>query len=1055
MEDASQVSDDQPPIITPQYNVDAATSADTTINSIETSTSAHIDSEDVNCPICRVDVAEEVDGIMCEMCNTWSHRTCLFMPEETFHRLDRSPESWFCATCLSIKANKIKWGALEGEAAIKAKISTIYEEIIKWRKNLFMVPRGKAGTDFIKEITRMINLFMIQTKWTSLSLAKVHIFIPLMLQKPSSKSKAKDHAKYLEKRLKLWHAGDLQALLSENREIQKKLKQNQDKKRESKEKSFCRLMFAGKLSQAMKFIDSQNDTLGVHPLSEEIKHLLQEKHPKARDVSNDVLLPSEATDPEPVIYEEIDGTAVYKAAKQLQGSGGPTLIDADGWRHILCSKSFGNASADLRDAIAGLAKKLCREDVPPDILKEFLANRLIPLDKGEDKDGNPGIRPIGIGEILRRIVGKVVVGNIRDDIIEAAGPLQTCAGLKSGIEASIHAMRNIFERDNTQGLLLVDAENAFNNLNRKVALHNIKQLCPSFFRFLSNTYQAPAKMIINDQVKVDHILSEEGNTQGCVAAMGMYAIGIRPLIDILSQGTDPLQLQQAWFADDSSGAGRLREIKKWWDILNEKGPKFGYFPKASKTILIVKSPDDLQLANEIFDGTGIKITITGERHLGAVIGSQEYRDEYVTNKVQRWIKDVEELATIAEDEPQLGYTAYTKALCMRWCLLQRTIPNTKEYFVPLEDVIREKLVPAIIGRKVTDEERKIISLPVRMGGLGIQNPTLTAETEFHNSSMVTQNLSSLIINQESDLRNYDRESLKLEMKRISTEKEDILLAQLQLVKNSVDEKLRRSIELACEKGAGAWLTALPLKTMGYTLNKQEFRDAICLRYGWKIPNTPSYCGCNAKNSVDHTLNCKLGGYVSMRHNNIRDFEANLLKEVCKDVKVEPELLPIGNSENQSRNHAEKARLDVSAVGIWSSMERTFLDVRVMHPNSPTYIEKTPEQIYLQHEREKKRTYNDRVLQVEKGSFTPLIFSTTGGMGPESTKYHKRIAELISIKRGESYSDVMSYIRTRIRFALLKCTLIAVRGERGRRRSGISSLSDLSLNLVPEHATYEV
>ena len=70
----------------------------------------------------------------------------------------------------------------------------------------------------------------------------------------------------------------------------------------------------------------------------------------------------------------------------------------------------------------------------------------------------------------------------------------------------------------------------------------------------------------------------------------MYAIAIRPLIDILSRGTDPMLLQQAWFADDSSGAGKLREIKKWWDILNEAGPKFGYFPKPSKTILIVKTP---------------------------------------------------------------------------------------------------------------------------------------------------------------------------------------------------------------------------------------------------------------------------------------------------------------------------------------------------------------------------------------------------------------------------------------------------------------------------------
>ena len=71
----------------------------------------------------------------------------------------------------------------------------------------------------------------------------------------------------------------------------------------------------------------------------------------------------------------------------------------------------------------------------------------------------------------------------------------------------------------------------------------------------------------------------------------------------------------------------------------------------------------------------------------------------------------------------------------------------------------------------------------------------------------------------------------------------------------------------------------------------------------------------------------------MRHNEIRNVEAEMLREVCRDVKIEPELIPIGNGELSSNNKAEKARLDVSAVGFWSSMERTFLDVRVMHPNT--------------------------------------------------------------------------------------------------------------------------
>jgi len=247
---------------------------------------------------------------------------------------------------------------------------------------------------------------------------------------------------------------------------------------------------------------------------------------------------------------------------------------------------------------------------------------------------------------------------------------------------------------------------------------------------------------------------------------------------------------------------------------------------------------------------------------------------------------------------------------------------------------------------------------------------------------------------------------------MKTEKEEALLEQLEEVKVVVDMKLRRNIELAGEKGAGAWLSLLPIQSLRNDMNKQDFNDAPGTT--GRVPGTPAYCSCGAKNSVDHILICKLGGYITMRHNNIRDFTATLLREVCKDVKVEPMLLPVGNTDTQSSNQAEKARLDVSAVGIWSPMERTFLDVRVVHINSPSYMDRTPEQIYTQNDRDKKRTYNHRILEVEKGSFTPLVFSTTGGMGPECTRFFKRIAELISVKRGEAYSDVMNYIRTRIR-----------------------------------------
>ena len=181
----------------------------------------------------------------------------------------------------------------------------------------------------------------------------------------------------------------------------------------------------------------------------------------------------------------------------------------------------------------------------------------------------------------------------------------------------------------------------------------------------------------------------------------------------------------------------------------------------------------------------------------------------------------------------------------------------------------------------------------------------------------------------------------------------------------------------------------------------------------------------------------------------------MLKDVCKDVKIEPELLPIGNADPDSTNVALKARLDVSAVGVWSPMERTFFDVRILHPNSPSYQGKPIEKLYEEHENAKKRAYNQRVIQVERATFTPLIFSTSGGMALECTKYHKRVAELVANKTKEEYSKVVSHMRTRLRFTLLKSTLIALRGVRGKQEKTTASISELSFNTIPEMPLYEV
>ena len=133
------------------------------------------------------------------------------------------------------------------------------------------------------------------------------------------------------------------------------------------------------------------------------------------------------------------------------------------------------------------------------------------------------------------------------------------------------------------------------------------------------------------------ITSEEGATQGGPTAMSMCAAAIIPLIMMLLELTKIFsnkQTKMVAFADYLSAGGSLSNIKKWWKALCNLGQKIGYNPEASKCWLIVK-PQLVKEVEKLFENTKINITVNVKRHLGAVIGSQECRDEYLIKKLTK------------------------------------------------------------------------------------------------------------------------------------------------------------------------------------------------------------------------------------------------------------------------------------------------------------------------------------------------------------------------------------------------------------------------------------
>ena len=137
---------------------------------------------------------------------------------------------------------------------------------------------------------------------------------------------------------------------------------------------------------------------------------------------------------------------------------------------------------------------------------------------------------------------------------------------------------------------------------------------------------------------------------------------------------------------------------------------------------------------------------------------------------------------------------------------------------------------------------------------------------------------------------------------------------------------------------------------------KPFRDALCLCYNWQPPHMPSNCVCGQPFSVDHALNCHTGGFLSIRHNELRDFTADVMSEVCHNVCIEPNLQPLSGESlaNATANTEDGARLDISSQGFWGNrFQRAFFDIRVFNPNARSYRELQLTSAYTRHEREKQ------------------------------------------------------------------------------------------------------
>ena len=288
----------------------------------------------------------------------------------------------------------------------------IYTEVVHWKLLFMILSKNKVGYNFIETLNRTLNS-QIENNENTFAMHAAMIFPHILLCKTKSEIDG-SLSKTIARRLKQWQDGDLDGLHNKGKAPQMHLLEKSRRKTETEAQQFNKLMITGKISSAIaKLTDTSKGVLSLNEIvkGKTVEQTLIEKHPPSKPIDENYITPvSNETIPfHPSIFDQINGQHIKKAAMGTHISHGPSGLDANEWRRILTH--FGQQSVDISKTLAKIAKKLATEELNPELMEPYNASRLIPLDK------NPGARPIGIGEVMHRIIGRTKTKCLKNELM--------------------------------------------------------------------------------------------------------------------------------------------------------------------------------------------------------------------------------------------------------------------------------------------------------------------------------------------------------------------------------------------------------------------------------------------------------------------------------------------------------------------------------------------------------------------------------------------------------------------------------------------------------------
>jgi hypothetical protein len=803
------------------------------------------------------------------------------------------------------------------------------------------------------------------------------------------------------------------------------------------------------------------------------KHPFQEEKAFCPDFSVEDDLSNENLDPEICLL-------TLKSFDRATGAG-PSQIRVS---HLLdCISAEPRSDPKLLKLFSKVLTLLFSGKAPREISSFVSGARLVALEKSKIlSDGLPDLRPIAVGELLRRWVGKILIFMHRSRISEHFHPYQLGVGVKCGSEIIYKAVERKLRFRPDLVLLQVDLTNAFNLCDRSTFLKQL-QAFPAIFRWTQWVYGSHPWLFFGNNI----IPSAQGVQQGDPLGPFLFAITLHPVIlkiqELFNNKLSKIDIVNLWFLDDGNLVLPLYLVPEVLKILQSTETRnAGLFLNISKSCLfslhwnhllssaqnqfktkIIKNQEWL-----IFPEHQIPIERSGVTLLGSPLGSSDYIELFIQNCLNHELKNLLEKLKML---PDLHVSFYLWKFCAGFCRissLMRALPPSYRISEPFKELCIDMFSHFFGGHYSSDLTLVQAAISPSLGGFGLR-----FYVEYHSAAYISSLIQCFsflseicapneIVSFQSEIEDvytslspFKEHLPPLNNLFFSAKIQSILSSAIDKAKfenlfNSKDLSVRDKARLmGCStKFASSWMTCPPNKKKGNFLDNQSL--SLLLKYWFGLPifarNSKCHCGALLDKFGDHAIHCKKKGKIIKRHDHVRDVLFSFLqtasipakKEVVgyfagKKSRVGDLVLPFGGTGLDTNSEC------LYDISILSSLYNNRL-------TKSSEVRESTAELAVDLKLKARKADEKGIIDTSCGKrkFIPLGFESFGGFSNNSKKFIDFIAMEWSLKSGFDKALAKQVIISKVAVAIQRGNSLCL---------SAASLACLNRNLDDGNITY--